>query len=700
MSLLFPLYLAGIAAIGLPVLFHMLRRTPQGRVAFSSLMFLRPSPPKAVRRRKLDHVALLLLRALAIALIALAFARPFQSGDALAEAPSPSVARVAILLDTSASMRRGTLFADARKQAREVLDEAGEDALVSLATMGRDLEPLVTASVSRSLGREAAAYIQEQLASAQPTWSATDIGGSLSRIADELVAEGVNETAPATIVLISDWQRGADFSLLESRDWPDGVRLVTKHVSAAAGNAGLSLAPKSEKFDADHRLRLRVRNDSDSTAEHFRLVWSNAIGQAGQPAESIYCPPGSTRVVRAPSRPEGNGWDRVRLEGDDSPFDNVVFDREQPSRSRVVLSIGSMDEAAHGTDFFLEQLFGGEPEISGASEGTSLRSEAVLPADIVIGDTPLIIWKATADQRDLTDLIAFASSGGVVLATLAQAVHPVASDGVRDALRVLMRAPSLELGEHEDTRSFSLLSGIDFGHPLFAPFSDPRFSDFTKIHIWRHRVVSFAEDGGLDALVTLDSGGPLLLESRIGQGRVILQTAGWSSDESDLPLSTKFAPLMHAMLALGARSTLTTQAINVGDTVALQAASSPGRRLQLPDGSWLDLDVDARVLTATHSPGHYQLSESDGRESFFTVQLDPDESRTDLHDLDPITHLGIPSAATLGMTPDPEVSRAEHRVELEGRQQAWRWFLLAALGALLLETLWSARLTRRMESEA
>ena len=62
MSFLSPLYLAGLLAMSLPLMFHLIRRTPRGRHSFSSLMFLSPSPPRLTRRSRLDHVLLLLLR--------------------------------------------------------------------------------------------------------------------------------------------------------------------------------------------------------------------------------------------------------------------------------------------------------------------------------------------------------------------------------------------------------------------------------------------------------------------------------------------------------------------------------------------------------------------------------------------------------------------------------------------------------------
>src|SRR4051794_972510 len=132
MSLLAPLYILGGLAIALPVLFHLIRRTPQGRQDFSSLMFLAPSPPRITRRSRLNNILLLLLRAAALGLLAFAFARPFLRADSGLNVSQQRGRRVAILLDTSASMRRGDLWQQAVRRAEEVaagLTPADEAAL-------------------------------------------------------------------------------------------------------------------------------------------------------------------------------------------------------------------------------------------------------------------------------------------------------------------------------------------------------------------------------------------------------------------------------------------------------------------------------------------------------------------------------------------------------------------------------------------
>ena len=77
MSFLTPLYILGMAAIAAPIVFHLIRRTPKGVVPFSTLMFVTATPPRLTRRSRVDQLLLLLLRALVVLLLALAFARPF-----------------------------------------------------------------------------------------------------------------------------------------------------------------------------------------------------------------------------------------------------------------------------------------------------------------------------------------------------------------------------------------------------------------------------------------------------------------------------------------------------------------------------------------------------------------------------------------------------------------------------------------------
>ena len=83
MSFLAPLFFAGLAALAIPVLIHLIQRERKNVVQFPSLMFVRRIPYSSIRRRRIHNWALLAMRLAALALIVAAFARPFFATPAV-----------------------------------------------------------------------------------------------------------------------------------------------------------------------------------------------------------------------------------------------------------------------------------------------------------------------------------------------------------------------------------------------------------------------------------------------------------------------------------------------------------------------------------------------------------------------------------------------------------------------------------------
>src|SRR5438270_4598305 len=119
MSFLAPAFFAALAAIAIPVIIHLINRERKIVIEFPSLMFLQRIPYRSVRRQKIRHLLLLVLRCIALALLVAAFARPFF--DKRHAAISTTGAReVVIVLDRSSSMAyadRWTKAKDAAKKA-------------------------------------------------------------------------------------------------------------------------------------------------------------------------------------------------------------------------------------------------------------------------------------------------------------------------------------------------------------------------------------------------------------------------------------------------------------------------------------------------------------------------------------------------------------------------------------------------------
>ncbi|MGH7720868.1 MAG: BatA domain-containing protein, partial [Gemmatimonadaceae bacterium] len=127
-SFLTPAFLAGLVALAVPILIHLIHRERRDVVAFPSLMFLRKIPYRSVRRQKIRHWLLFALRCLALALLVLAFARPLlDTGGASALAGGPGSREVVVLVDRSYSMGYGDRWRRALDAARRTVDGLSPD---------------------------------------------------------------------------------------------------------------------------------------------------------------------------------------------------------------------------------------------------------------------------------------------------------------------------------------------------------------------------------------------------------------------------------------------------------------------------------------------------------------------------------------------------------------------------------------------
>src|SRR5215472_12925662 len=118
MGFLAPWALAGLVAVGLPVWLHLLKKHKSTPLPFSSLMFFERRTQSSIKHRRLQYLLLLALRAAVVALLALAFARPYLESQFAALASGPKLTVLAI--DNSFSMRQGDRLARAKREAGQL----------------------------------------------------------------------------------------------------------------------------------------------------------------------------------------------------------------------------------------------------------------------------------------------------------------------------------------------------------------------------------------------------------------------------------------------------------------------------------------------------------------------------------------------------------------------------------------------------
>jgi hypothetical protein len=689
--LLTPLYVLGVLAVAAPIVFHLIRRSPRGEVPFSSLMFLAPTPPRLTRRSRLDHLFLLLLRATALCLLALAFARPFFRQAARLDLGEVQRQRIAVLIDTSASMKRGDLWARAKALAKEAIAACRPTDELALFSFDVASRPLLSFDESATLDparRQAVAVARlDQLA---PTWGSTHLGQALidAVAAIEDVADASQKTGqmPRKVVLVSDLQQGSRLDVLGDFEWPSDVELDLRNLSVPGSNAGLQWLAESVETDTTERapgLRVRIANDPASRHESFELFWADENGATAGKAVPAYVPPGESRVVRI-ALPSGPLPPRqLRLKGDAHEFDNTLFLAAEPREEATVVYLGNdAADDPSGLLYYLQRVFQETPRrtvrVIAKSPASALAIESVR-------SVPLLVLSAETTTENVGRLKDYAERGGTVLAVLA-------TPGRAASLATLVGAASIDVAEAGDGRDM-MLGEISFSHPVFSAFAPAQFNDFTKIHFWKHRRIRASAAGDARVIARFENGDPAVLEKPLGKGRLIVLTSGWNPADSQLARSSKFVPLMAALLE-GTTAHPSGGALHqVYDRVPLPVVESvPGRLLvHKPDGTAVKPAQASMFFAETDQPGVYLIDTPDGARSF-AVNLDPAESKTSPLAVETLEQFGCRLTNVARQAAEREHLRQLHNAELEGRQKLWRWVILAAIGVLVLETLVAGRL--------
>jgi hypothetical protein len=724
-----------VLAVAGPVIFHLIRRTTRERTPFSSLQFLQPDPPKLTERSRVEHWLLLLLRAAALALLALAFARPFFKSTSPSANPDGSAKRSVLLVDISASMRRTGLRQAAFDKAEVFVKKAGPGNSVAVLAFAGTTRTLMDFPQWSALPPETrAAQAMALLKQADLTWESTSLADALGAAADLLrersdAASGsADSSGPAAasggeVMLITDLQDGSRLTGLQNRDWPQGTVVTIAAVAPdKPGNAGITLAAEgaAPAGGGTPPARVRVWNAQDSSTERFQLGWAAADGVSfvGQPME-VYAPPGQARVISLdwlgqvppPSVPVAASTNaapatplaqqnadpqpgRILLKGDAELFDNTVHAVPPAPVKVTAFYLGT--EALEDTKqplFFLNRALPQSRLLS--MELVPLPPAAAIPPSDP-GKPRVFFLTGVPSDSQLE-----AVKSGLSAGDLAVAVLTSASQG--PALAKLAGVESVAV-EEAAAENYAMLGAIDFKHPLFAPFADPRFSDFTKIRFWHHRKLDANQLPGSRVVAKFDSGDPAVLDLTVGKGRLVVMTSAWHPADSQLALSSKFVPLVASLLESGGVTRAAPSQFIAGGVIsreALDFAPDTALSVTLPGGSTAAWDAGAAAFAGALEPGIYTVSGA-GKTLTFAVNSDPAESRTAPLPVEELERLGVPiasPASAAARKPGDASAPADlGAVETESRQKLWRWIIAAALAVLIVETVLAGLTARRPAS--
>ena len=689
MSLLTPLYVLGLLAVSLPVVFHLIRRMPRGEFAFSSLMFLSPSPPRLTRRSRLENILLLVLRGAVLSLLAFAFARPFLRQEVPRNASDAAGARTAIVVDASASMRRGDLWRQAVALVDQTIAKSRPLDQLALYLCDDALRPLIQfEDMAQIHPGQRHSVVSQRLQGLSPTFAGTHLGQGLMDAVDIVNnssdAAGREQRVARRIVLISDMQQGSRLNALADYPWPEDVELELRPVKLAQrSNAGLHrLAERPASANATGELRVRVSNDAESAVDQFRVQWLDDEGRRVGESTAIYVPAGESRAVRI-RRPESVAK-RLQLSGDGCDFDNSLYFATRSEAELDVVYVGTdAENDPQGLRYYLQRALTdglARPiKLAGAAPGESLAINS--PAE-----TPLVVATQEPTDEQARDLRQYVESGGRLLLVLTEA-KPLT------ALASILNRPPLAT-EEAQVDDYAMLGKVEFNHPVFAAMAGPHFNDFTQIHFWKYRRLTAEPLEDANVLARFEGGDPALVEWRRGEGRVYVLTSGWQPGDSQLARSWKFVLLVSALVEGDQTGKSDRVYFNVNEPVPIHAPEA-GEELTVikPDGTKVPLPPAAEAFVGTDLPGIYTYEHGDGMDNF-AVNVDPLESRTAPLGAETLEQLGCRLVGPTALAENYQRRQHLQDIQLESRQKLWQWLILAALGIVVAETWLAGRTTK------
>jgi len=668
MGFLVPAFLAGLVALAVPVLMHLRDRNEESPQRFPSLMFLVRLPIRSADRRRVTDWPLLLLRALVVALLVFAFARPYVGSVGTVESGDRARA-VVLALDRSLSMSHGETWSEALDSARAVLNGLGANDQVALVLF--DAEATVEQGWTTDHGA-----VRTLLESAQPTARGTRFGAALR------AARGLLSAAPPAareVVLVSDLQRSG-LAGTAGLDWPADVALRTVIVGAARrANVAVS-AVEARRVATGDRVTLqaqaRVVARELETPRAVRATLSLGGRDVATRDLTLEASGERTVVFDAVAAPSGTVQGSVRLTPDALPGDDIFhFTLAAQDELRVLLVVP--DNLERDETLFVERALA-----IGRAPGVRVerRRSGTLDAAALERAALVVLWDVVPPAGAPGEaLLAWTRAGGGVL------MH------VGPRLAARRGGALLALGTTAGSADRRATGGAVLGehrgdHPVFAPFRTtpaalgaPRF--------WRYARVE--PTAGTEVLARLDDGAPALIERREGEGRLLLNTLPLDARDGDLPLQPAFLPLMRRLaLHLSGHESIPMARVTGDAWVPRGLRRDP--IVVAPDAVQIRPEPgDAGPAVLLTIPGVYAAYEGrvDGAPRAL-VAVNAPSPESDLTRADPrelLLGVGTVSDSARGDGP------AAAALELETRQRGWRVLLLLAALALLAESVLGAR---------
>ena len=551
---LYPALLFGLLAASLPILIHLLNRRKLKRIQFPAVRFILLSQKRISRSYRLRHWILLALRTLAVVFLALLLANPiFQIGAGLFAGSGP--VSLVVLLDNSLSMTwsgDGNGFKQAKDAARlliSALNDGDRAALIPTNIDGK--EPF------RLKGQKD--VLLKELEAIEIADGTADLPLALSK-AYELLVEpaGQKEIRLITDMGLTGWDQ---FSVAAMKQVDPSIalkviRIGHKQQPLNGTIKTIRLASQGVGVNLPIQIEATVANFGDNEIKDL-LVQLSIDGQNREQKLATVPAKGETSVkFQARVSQAGAHVGQVTLKKEGLAGNAALhFTLDAQDKLKILVVDGDPQTSlVQSETFFLSRALNpaGERD-SSLFLPTVIVPDGLNSATLDGYQVVMLCNVAALSEGFATKLQNFLRQGGGVLIFGGDKFQPESySQRLPQILPTELREKKLG-----PEASGEKIGKFDIDHPALQNLSEDTLQESIKsARVWGY---TRAAAPGKAALISLANGDPLLIEQKVGAGKLMLFTTSADRDWNDLPVKTVYLPLMQSLaqyLAGGKRGVL------------------------------------------------------------------------------------------------------------------------------------------------
>jgi hypothetical protein len=602
-----PWFLAGVVAVGLPVWLHLLKRHKTDPQPFPSLMFFEHREQSSVQHRRLDYILLFILRALMLVLLALLFANPFIRRNT----PKGNGEKIVVVaVDRSFSMRtkEGTMsrLDQAKAEALNVLSKLAPGQKAQVVALADTLQAMTQQTTDPGELRGAVSAIKE-----------SDARASFGELARYLRTLSESTKTPLEVHLISDLQKSGMPPGFTDLRLDQDTAINFHPVGKVQPNWTVENVIAPQHVYDPKRVRISATVAGFSAPAATRTVTLLMNGKTIQ-SKSVNVPEngrGTAEFTGLDAASYGFNRCEIRIDSADSlpADDRYAFSVERTDPKKVAF----VEDGRHpqAQEFFRAAL--------NATDDSAFQLEALRPEVAATSDLSKFAVIVLNDLGSLPpgfeqSLQKYVSAGGSLL------------ESIGPGSVALPRAPVLDeaiegtrYASRENERFYSV-SDVDSGHDVMKSvqrFDGVRFYLAVSVGSTKSRV-----------LARLSNGTPLVLERKVGEGKVMAFTSTFDGANNDMPRHYAWVPFVQKSVAYlgGGGSTEQPANLSVGEYVELRTGNEKGAQAEVqdPDGQRvlsLQESAQARNFQLTRE-GFYEVRSAGGKRSLVAAHANRKES--------------------------------------------------------------------------